>query len=64
MDMVTVVSPGLVILGVSLNPVFFVEQPIPGVTNQTYSTPPQTPTKTVSLAGGRFYPEDCDVYGA
>ena len=61
MDMVTVVTPGLVIMGVSLNPAFFTKEPISGVTNQTYSTTPQTPLTTVSLAGGRFYPEDCDV---
>ena len=61
MDMVTVVTPGFVILNVSLPDWLFTIEAIPGITNQTSSGPTPSPTTTLSFAGGRFYPEDCDA---
>lgn len=61
MDMVTVVTPGLVIVDVFLRDSLFETEPIPGITNQTYASPNKTPSTTVSIAGGRFSAEDCDV---
>lgn len=71
MDMVTVVTPGYVIIGVDVDDSLYAKEPIPGITNHTYGrgvvrgVPQSTPNTEVSLHGGRLYPEDgeggCDV---